>query len=508
MDNSLGFLREWLPFVRRDRGTLASLHLQAWLAGLGRIPDDERARLLTERLKAVLAEQDNPNAQAKLLSVVDAEAASMLPALEMAVAAANLPLGTAASNAALAADNLLKAIANGYGKLAGRLSGRPPGIGLDEALSNALAGGAATLLRRQLLAYRAYAPASESSWLGFHHLYAIAQQYKEQAPGALASVEKHYHAALLLALADPMKFARDALPRLHRLCATMARHVRLYPCVGHQLPESASLFLVIPSEGRPARPLARNEKASRNDGYILDCNPAVGALRKEIAALETGRTSADASADDLPVMHMLISMWRGHPQRRFSRTRFKPRGELVAGFSDLLAAVSGAALIRRRGDDPPLADGNAPAVSEWAITDESPDGFGLRFLRGDVRRIDVGDIVAFRPRERGKTHLCLVRRITNAGPAQLELGLQELSPDAHAVAMSNPANGEATAAIYLPRMPTYRGATGLIVSGGTLSPGQLVTLAASGRTGRMTAARLLQGSPATCLFQLDAAPAV
>lgn len=506
MDNSLGFLREWLPFVRSDRGDRASLHLQAWIAGLGQIPDDERARKLTDRLKTVLAEQDNPHAQSKILAAVDSEAATLLPPLEMAVASAPLPLGPAASNAALAADNLLKAIANGYGKLAGQLAGRQLGIGLDEVLARALAASAATLLRRQLLAYRAYAPASESSWLTFHRIYALAQQRKAQAPSALAHVETHYHAALLLALADPMKFARSALPTLQRVCADMAKHVRLYPSVGHQLPESASLFLVVPGEGRPARPLARNEKAAQADSYILDCNPAVGALRKEIAALETGKAGIVVTADELAVMHALLSMWRGHPQRRFSRTRFKPRGELVSGFNDLLAAISGAALIRRRGDDPPITDGKTPTVSEWAIVDESPDGFGLRFLRGDVRRIDVGDIVAFRPRERGKTHLCLVRRITNAGPAQLELGLQELSPSAHSVALV-PANGEAMVAIYLPKMPAYRGITGLVVPAGALPAGQTVTLAAAGKKTRMTAARVIQGSATTTLLQLDPAPA-
>ncbi|HEY5764305.1 MAG TPA: hypothetical protein VIS73_13935, partial [Rhodocyclaceae bacterium] len=199
---------------------------------------------------------------------------------------------------------------------------------------------------------------------------------------------------------------------------------------------------------------------------------------------------------------------RGHPQRRFSRTRFKPRGELVSSLEDLLAAVAGVALLCRRSEDPIPPGGARPAVSEWAITDESPDGFGIRFLRGDMRRVEVGDLVAFRPRERGRIHLCLVRRITNAGAAQLELGLQEISPQAQIVALpAAPAGRGATQAIYLPKMPGFSNAAGLIVAPGTIELGQTISLAISGQSARMVAVRFLQRGERSHLIQIDPAPA-
>ena len=507
MDNSLGFLREWLPFARDDRTDRVTAALQDWLAGLGQMADFERARLLTERLKQLLAAQDNPLAQAKILAAVDSEAGQLLPPLEMTVAAAPLPLGNDASEAALAADNLLKALAAGHVQVAAQLIERRPAPVISETLGRALENAAATLLRRQLLAYRAYAPASATSWLSFHRIYGIAQTQKAQIHGAFDSVELHYHAALLLALADPMKFSRESLPLLQQLSEGMARHVRLYPTAGHKLPETASLFLVLPSEGRPARPLARNDPQPLDyDGYIVDCNPAVGALRKEIARHELAGGGASGDAD-LTVMAALLSMWRGHPQRRFSRTRFKPRGELVSGIEDLLAAVGGVALLCRRSQDPIPPGGVKPAVSEWAITDESPDGFGIRFLRGDMRRVEVGDLVAFRPRERGRIHLCLVRRITNAGAAQLELGLQELSPQAQSVAIPAPQAGAAVIqGIYLPKMPGFRNAAGLIVAPGTLTGGQTISVTIGGQPIRMITGRFLQRGERSHLIQVDPAP--
>jgi hypothetical protein len=505
MDPSLGFLREWLPFAGAGHADRAAGALREWLAAQGALAEDERARRLTGEIKRLLATQGNPQAQARILAAADDAAGTLLPALEMQVAAAPLPLAPDASRAAVAADNLLKTLAGAQAELAARLAGRPLNPALTEVLGQSLAGAAAALFRRQLLAYRAYAPASPSSWQALHRLYGLALAGKAALPAPFASVETHYQAALLLALADPMKFPRGALPLLRAQCERMALHARLYPTVGHKLPESASLFLVTPAEGRPARPLARDETGRPDEGYILDCNPAVGALRKELAARELAAAQTGGEDPELAVMSGLLAMWRGHPQRRFSRTRFKPRGELVAGLEDLVAALSGAALLRRRGEDRPAAA--APVVSEWAIVDESPDGFGIRFLKGDMRRLDVGDVVAFRPREQSRAHLCLIRRITNGGPTQLELGLQELSPAAQLVGLPARPGAAAGPAIFLPAMPAFRGAPGLVAASGCLAVGQSITVPGGGPRGqRLAAVRLLQRGEHTSLYQLNALP--
>ena len=82
--------------------------------------------------------------------------------------------------------------------------------------------------------------------------------------------------------------------------------------------------------------------------------------------------------------------------RRFSRMRFKPRADLVIGMLDVTLFLSSAAYRRRRDDGSKRGPG-APAISEWALVDESPDGFGVRYIRGDIAAVEVGDVVALRP---------------------------------------------------------------------------------------------------------------
>ena len=124
-----------------------------------------------------------------------------------------------------------------------------------------------------------------------------------------------------------------------------------------------------------------------------------------------------------------------------------------------------------------------------------------------MRRVEVGDLVAFRPRERGRIHLCLVRRITNAGAAQLELGLQELSPQAQSVAIPAPQAGAAVIqGIYLPKMPGFRNAAGLIVAPGTLTGGQAISVTIGGQPIRMITGRFLQRGERSHLIQVDPAP--
>ncbi len=514
MDNSLKFLRTWLPFGRLESSEQGSQALRDWLEALyqEQAGDDlsslaELARQMATHLPRLLATSNNAHVRSKILVDIEDEAQRVLPALEESVSAAALPLNNEVHLDALAADNLLKALAAGYLSLAMQISAKRLSDSLRELLNNALTRATSNLFRRQQLAYRAYAQASSSSWLHLHEAYRIARAHDLLGRNkASDSVETNYYAALLLALADPTKFPRSSMPVLQEHALKMARVVMLYPLLGRSLKPSGAMFLVRPVDGRPARAFGREGDAAPSEAdFVLDCNPAVGELRREIAEREAGQQSPgepNTGDDELSLLRTLLAMWRGHPVRRFNRTRFKPRGELVAGIEDLLAALNGVVLMRRQ-SDAQLAGGSWPLVSEWIITDESPDGFGVRFLKGQVRHIDVGDVVAFRPRERGLLHVCLVRRVSNIGPTRLELGLQELAPSAQLQALPQNGNGDSTG-VLLPKMPCYRNAPGLIVRPGSIAIGtQLSIPNDAGRVTRLRASSILQQGDRCQILQLD-----
>ena len=144
-------------------------------------------------------------------------------------------------------------------------------------------------------------------------------------------------------------------------------------------------------------------------------------------------------------------------------------------------------------------DGSATGtVSEWALVNESPDGFGVRYVKGAQCQVEPGDLVGLLPREQGRLHLCLVRRLTNSGRNHLELGLQELGAEPLIIELAAPP-GPPRHALLLPRLPAHGKAAGLIappgsvVQGGTLSAG----------AGRWQIDRRLEGNDRQEVFLLQ-----
>ena len=174
--------------------------------------------------------------------------------------------------------------------------------------------------------------------------------------------------------------------------------------------------------------------------------------------------------------------------------RFKPRADLVIGLLDVTLFLSGAAYRRRR-DDGTKRGPSAPAISEWALVDESPDGFGVRYVRGDMAAVEVGDVVALRPRESSQVQICLVRRVSNAGQARFEIGLQNLSPHALVVDLPGRAGGARPKGILLPRMPVLGNAAGLLSQPGSVPDGLELRYPTGGTTVTLRLAQRLDGNP-------------
>ncbi|HNN44619.1 MAG TPA: hypothetical protein PKN34_01090, partial [Azospira sp.] len=118
MDSAIDFLRNWLPRGRRDDGSEAAQALHEWLDGMHSAPPEEIAASLAKRLTAMVAVQGNLHMRIRLLDTFDDVAQELLPRLERDIETASLPFSPRTQLRALAADNLLKALAAGYGNVA------------------------------------------------------------------------------------------------------------------------------------------------------------------------------------------------------------------------------------------------------------------------------------------------------------------------------------------------------------------------------------------------------
>lgn len=491
MNSPLRLLRDLFPFSQppADRRPAAQLQKGLPITG-GRSPLAAVRKLSSELLPAI-AGQPDPAMRFKRLEDVGQQAETALPVLEAEVAQAVLPLPRAATHAAIHADNLLKGLALAYADIARAILAQPHDAGLSRLLHRAVRRALAMVARRQLLACRACTTPSPSSWRLLHELYQMAcDPSAKPLNGETAPIEHAYLGALLFAYLEPNKLPRSELGLIHACTDQLAA----YATISHATPAlqnnrgADTCFLVRPEAATPGYPLARLPAGiSAEGGLIVDCSQVLAALDRNLTRQpgQALQPQLDAPAALLQSLRVVIG---GRSRRRFSRTQFKPRADLVGGLDQVIA----------------LLDGHDLSPSEWSLVDESPDGFLIRFIKGEKSNIGAGDIVALQPRESSQIHVCLVRRIATTRN-RLELGLQLLAPEVSLVDLPT-SEKSGRRAIYLHSLPAYGKFSGLITRPGTLLSRQQITLNAVGRTRRHHIGQCIERNEGLEFVALDPLP--
>jgi hypothetical protein len=460
-------VRDIMKLAGKDAGVKDEA---AWLAGLDEAPPEEMAHELADRLSDALGQEREPARRLALLVGCESAAAGALAALELATEAAPLPLPSAAKQAAVAADSLLKIVATECANVALGLRDKADRPEATELLRVAALRAMRALARREVLAYRGHAQPSLASWQLMHDVYATARAAGVAGPDkGGAAVEHEYAAALLLALADPGHLPRTVLGAVHGFISGLAPLARIEAAAAPR-DDTSCRFLVGMDKGRPAQPLAQIEedKVLPPDALVLNCSALAPHIEQLVAG---GAEGAPLPPEALRRLHDVWSAASAAP-RRFARTQFKQHIDLIAGLPAILRLLSGRSLGRRESD---AGHADAADASEWLVTNESPDGFGLQHLNGRFPPFAVGDVVMLRPREQGKAHICLVRRHSPAAQAA-ELGVQLLTSQAGVVPL--PAEdilAMAQMGLLLQQLPAFSNAAGIITAPGALNPQSVIT---------------------------------
>jgi cyclic-di-GMP-binding protein len=488
-------LRNWLPFTTPETEDVEAIALRRWLERHAHASAAKIALGLANRLPALAAKQKNLHMRVRLLDNFADAAEGILASIENDISRAPLPLPADAQSGALAADNLLKALASSYGAVVSLIESRRLGAGLSNLLHSTIRRTMNLITRRQVLAYRAYAYPSPASWLQLHQFHAIARARdlaRTRKEGE--SIEGIYIRSLLLALADPTKRARGELDAINGCIDGLLPLARLahLSSLAPQDWKSKSLFLLQAGEGAATKPLTKVSSPPPPDALALDARPIVAQLNQQLLRPDPAVHCPPA------LVESLAGMWSSPPNRRFTRSRVKPKADLVSGISSVAKYLQ-SAFTRRQTDHGTHPD---MPVSEWYIVNESPDGFGLRYSRGDPGSFDVGDLVGVRPRERSRVHICLIRRVSNSGHGRFELGVQELSPLALPIPLSPSADLDLGEAILLPRLPAFDNASGLAAPAGLLSSGGEVIWSRNNLSFRHQLGRRVEGNHRTELFLL------
>jgi len=507
METPLQFLRDLLPFSRPVSQEREAADVRQWLESIAEQPDLQVVRTLATEIIPSIGQQSNLHMRSRLLEEARAEAVRVLPGIEKQVEESLLPLSTELSIAALAADNLLKALSVAYFGIARSIQTQKLNEGLSHLLENAIRRAMQIIFRRQQLAYRAYATASASSWQMLHDLYLLARSQKlNTRNGGETPIEYLYSGALLLAYVNPNKFPRGDLPQIRACTELLAPFALISEATSdiRNTRSGAGQFVVIVDEGSPGRPLLRTpNNMSLVGNLVVDFRPAVVVLDRHLRRTPGESESIELTLPAAPAMlRMLRTAVGGQAARRFSRTRFKPRADLITGLDEVIEFINGRALARRF-NDPHHDHQKWPlAISEWALVDESPEGFGLRYVKGDKYRVDAGDIVGLQPRENSKFHICIVRRIASQ-QGRLELGIQELSAQGVVIDLPPAAGGIQRQALLLPHMPGFGKTAGILARAGYLRIGNRFNFRDPQRAVRFAVTSLIEANERLEFFSLE-----
>ncbi|MCK7491223.1 MAG: hypothetical protein MZW92_05515 [Comamonadaceae bacterium] len=386
----------------------------------------------------------------KLLELMRDKAESLLPDIEQRLGGASLPLAPALQQAVVDGNNLLKALSLGYAMVADAVCGKWSGLGFQKPLLLAVSQALRLNGRRLELAYAAYARGSRSAWTELHRLYRLARAAGAASMpagerGGIAGTALRQGAAAGFCRADPLRAGRPGsgavLPRTLRPSGAARTGV-------HAAGPGRARRLPRPRGGDGGRilapPMARRCVAAQRPGAALRSagEEAAGADRRPGTGHPAGQARAAANRGTARISPACCGNWP--PVERAAvapppRTRFRPRVDVVLGCTALRAFISGPAFHRRTQDGPIAADAEGE-MTEWSVTNESPDGFALRYVGGNTGEVKVGEILAIRPRGSSAMHIAIVRRATST-VASLEIGVQMLASRAAAATVNLP--GEA-----------------------------------------------------------------
>lgn len=436
-----------------------------WLA-LAHGHSEDAEELLQQVLKLREA-AIGPVAHVKLLDLIFAHAESVLQAELPNLHQPTLPVARKTRQKIKTLLKILEALAQEYfNTLAAHYS--PQDTLPDERMQASLRRAVQAIGTQIHIHHLVAAPPGNGLWQQLNAAYRTARRLGiERMTGAAAgssSIERLYVDILLKAIAQPASFSSAELELISTLTDRFGHLITLSdtPLSGDDV------FWIDLERDSPAYAMARRQPGEGIRPLYFSGGELAGEIRQIGIALAAG---TDPGTLDLPrlasepagrsVLRRLEKLWGFPARRKFPRRRHAYRARLCLGLEGLHR------LLQHQED--------SDDISEWMVTNESPEGYALMHMSGSTACLRVGDIVAIQPRDEfsprsDNWHVCIVRWAISENPEHIEIGLQVLATRALAARIADPgqvANAPLTA-LVLPEAPPLRPAQSLIAPTGCL----------------------------------------
>jgi hypothetical protein len=266
------------------------------------------------------------------------------------------------------------------------------------------------------------APPGVGIWRQLHQLHSPAgiETASDEA------IDEVYYRAQMLACTQPAALSAQELALVDAAIASIAT---LPDRPNTASDDYSGLFWIDPTQDLAATAASRKPPPPNLQVRWFACDRPAIALTSILDAIESGKKPAifklpefAATPTGIATLRRVARCWDKPAKRRFHRRRQNIRASLLAGMNEVRELL-------RSGQG---------TISEWMITNESPDGCAAMHVRGPTGRIDIGDVVALRFEGEQNWQICVARWAQSENPEHLELGLQRLAPEASAATLVAP----------------------------------------------------------------------
>jgi hypothetical protein len=312
-------------------------------------------------------------------------------------------------------------------------------------------------LSRQLIATLLIAaPTPTGFWRNVQALYHGAHESVDPTgtlPAEIGAIDARFKSMLALVAAQPEGLA----PREIAFLAEYLEKHAAVTCIDVSRPEAAGDWLWLDAGlDQPPIPLARLQPHGGRCLYFRFGELAelatkhLDQLNDGVPPLSLGLPLQAAGADYRNALQRARQCWVAPRRRSFNRRAHALKVSVCTQLSTLWTALEGDL------QQEPMASECELTYSDWTLLNESPSGYAILHVVGEVSGIVPGCAVGLRTGAGAAWQICLVRWARSKSSSHLELGLEVLAPSAKPVRIQSmsPRNPEPPVpALLLPALP-------------------------------------------------------
>ncbi|SMC29588.1 hypothetical protein SAMN02745857_03942 [Andreprevotia lacus DSM 23236] len=476
--------------------------LREWLIGLPIANVIESGRMVNDALVSCNRTKIDADERIKLLEHYRTTLELLHGGLENLYTISGLPLRDSARQASQLARSLWMALADGYKRaITDKLEKRSL-FSSNKQIPPLIQAALLVYYRVVQLSSRVYSPVPTGMWQEAHRLFRYAAESKILDEPEETSIALQYKRLLMLALADPQRYAPAELDKVIELTDNYAHLVHFQAL--SELSSSAGFFLVqLDRDAGPHYVGSRSGDLYDGTVVLIDTIELGKKLHRALAALEQKIPQATDRAKAmmwLELLRRVSKQWTIAPKRLFNRILADAEVEICLGLQ------ASAACTGSRPIDPTADDDEAPrpAGSRWRVLNESPGGYAVRTRAAPSEGVRAGEIVALRPPFSDDWLVASVRWMQQSEQNQIEMGLQIMTANAQGVLIkpltSNDA-GQYQHALLLPEVSALKQPAQIAAMRGIYAPlRELSVLTPDGEV-VLRATRLVEQQMGYDLFQ-------